>query len=267
VVEITVRDGTGAMVAQTRTTAPVSDEIDCAKCHGSDAFNDVLVRHDALHGSSLVAAKPVLCASCHGSPALGQSDRGTAGTYLSQAIHSAHASRGAACYDCHPGEKTQCNRSLPHAGTDGNCTTCHGDLATVGGSQDGDGRVPWATEPKCADCHEGIAEVDTGTALYRQATGHGNLGCPACHGSPHAMHPSREASDDASAVQYQGVATTIGNCAICHRTSRGGGSEDFAEAHGGTSPEHFNACHVCHTSVPSDTAKWPHHYEWKSRTL
>jgi len=267
VIEITVKQS-GTVIAQTRATVPTSDEINCAKCHGAtDPFGDVLAKHDQLHGTSLVTSTPVLCANgtCHTSPALGQSGAGSDG-YLSAAIHGAHADRNAACMDCHPGTITRCSRSVAHTTADGNCTTCHGSLAQVASSIDA-GRVPWVTEPTCqsASCHVGVDEVATQTTLYRNATGHQGIRCPVCHDSPHAMYPSREASDNYQPVQYQTTVTTIGSCAVCHSGSRGaGGGQEFAGTHGGTNGEP-NACRVCHTVVPTNTADWPHAYTWQNR--
>jgi hypothetical protein len=265
VVEVVVKSG-GLRVADTRATVPVSDEIDCARCHGTaDPFGDILTKHDAEHGTSLASQAPVLCANgtCHTSPALTQQGTGSAG-YLSAAIHGAHASRGAACADCHPGAVTQCNRSLAHTAADGNCSTCHGSLAVVASSIDA-GRVPWGEEPECVTCHSGVQGVDTGEVLYRNASGHGGMYCAACHHSPHAMLPSREASDNAQAVRYQNRAATIGTCAVCHGSSRGaGGGGEFTETHGGAGGR-ATACRVCHTAVSGSTSSWPHAYTWKAR--
>ncbi len=172
-----------------------------------------------------------------------------------------------ACYDCHPGATTQCSRSLAHTAVDGNCTTCHGNLSAVGSSGTSGTRTPWINEPSCASCHQGVPQVDTGTTLYRNATGHGNLYCPSCHGSPHAQTPSRVSSDNLQDVQYQGKPMTLGDCRVCHKTSRGGGNDmqDFAEEHGGLNPRKANSCNICHTSVSTDTAAWPHSFQWKTR--
>jgi hypothetical protein len=275
--EITVTDSsTGAVLARTRTTVPTSDEINCGKCHGNSSdptvvFNDILAKHDALNGTTLLSSKPVLCASCHGSPVLGQSGPGSAGKYLSQAIHGFHGSLASqpACYDCHPGAVTQCSRSAKHTAGDGNCITCHGNLSNVASTIASGSRVPWKNEPKCVTCHNtgvsgtGVAGVDTGTALYRSSTGHGGVYCAGCHGSPHAMVPTSQATDNYQSIQYQGAAMTIGDCRVCHRTSRGGGN-DFAEEHGSG---RLSACSVCHTGFKNagNTANWPHQFQWKSR--
>jgi len=79
------------------------------------------------------------------------------------------------------------------------------------------------------------------------------------------MVPSREAADNYQALQYQGAAKTIGSCGACHGSSRGAGLSEFGEAHGGTNPEVRNGCHMCHTVVPTTTAKWPHSFEWNAR--
>lgn len=265
VMNVTVEDQNGNVLVSTQATVPTSDEINCAKCHGDNAFADILSKHDAANGTNLVGNQPVLCASCHPDPALGTT--GTGQMYLSEAVHGFHADKDAACYDCHPGTQTQCSRSLKHTATDGNCTTCHGQMSDIANSI-AQGRIPWGGEPKCVTCHTGVDGVDTGDQLYRDSEGHGNLGCPACHGSPHAMYPSRETADNHQPLQYQDFANsvkTIGSCGCCHDNSRGGGDiGEFSGAHGGSKPESQNACHVCHTVVPTDTSKWPHSYTWKN---
>ncbi|MBJ6724597.1 cytochrome c3 family protein [Geomesophilobacter sediminis] len=265
VIKVTVKDKSGNIVAQTRTTIPISDEINCAKCHNGNKnpMLDVLLKHDKNVGTNLVNQMPVLCASCHGSPALGTSGRGTSGKYLSEAIHGYHASKGASCYDCHPGAKTQCSRSLAHTAPDGNCTTCHGSMATMAASITNNTKVPWVNEPKCVTCHAGVAQVDTGATLFRNSVGHGGVYCSSCHGSPHAMVPSRVDIDNYQSQQYQNYAKAIGSCGACHANSKGEGLGDFMEAHG--SGKRPNACYVCHTAITTtDTTKWPHQFQWKA---
>jgi hypothetical protein len=264
VMDVTVRDsGTNAVLVQTEATVPTSDELNCGKCHGADALLDVLQEHDDEEGTSLEANRPVLCASCHGSPALGQTGPGSSGYYMSRAIHGFHANTGATCYDCHPGQTAKCNRSVAHTAADGNCIACHGTMQDVASSIANGTRIPWVNEPQCATCHAGVAEVNTGTTLYRNANGHHGLSCPACHSSPHAVVPSSEASDNRQAVQYQTTVATIGDCKVCHSSSKGEGIEEFTEAHGGS---RATACSVCHTAGPTaNAAQWPHQYQWKSR--
>jgi hypothetical protein len=269
VAEITIKDASGSMLAQTRAMAPVSDEINCSKCHGTDAFNDILKKHDQRNKTNLQNQKPVLCASCHADPALGQT-RTTNVKYLSDSMHGFHAtvSSPPTCYDCHPGQSTQCSRSTAHTSADGNCVACHGNLSQVSTSIV-QGRTPWASEPKCVTCHSGVAQVDTSSTLYRNATGHGSVYCASCHSSPHAMVPTSQQADNYQALQYQGKAVPMADCAACHRTSKGGGNGNLGEyiqTHGGTRPERANGCYICHTAVnTTDTSKWPHSFQWKSR--
>jgi hypothetical protein len=134
-------------------------------------------------------------------------------------------------------------------------------MAQVASSITEQGRIPWVGEPACATCHTQVQGVSTGSVLYRNATGHGGLSCPACHGSPHAMLPSNQASDTYQAMQYQSRNVTIGSCGACHSSSRGEGSDEFGEEHGGSGGRR-TACHVCHTAVSSNTANWPHAFTW-----
>ena len=272
VAEISVKNSSGTVIAQTQATVPTSDEINCAKCHGSaniNAFDDILSKHDSKHITNLSATEnmPVLCASCHPSPALGIISGPQ--KFLSQVLHGSHANRtGISCYDCHPGATTKCNRSLAHTADNGNCTSCHGTMDNVAGTI-ALGRVPWASEPACTKCHFGVSGLDTGSALYRNSKGHGNMYCTACHGSPHAMYPSRETTDNYQSKQYQGFTSTIksiGSCGVCHSSSRGEEEEigEFAGTHGGTNPEKAIGCRACHTSISSNTANWPHAYTWKN---
>ena len=273
VVEVTVKDSAGQVVAQTRAMAPVSSEMNCAKCHGADTFNDILKKHDSRSGTNLVNQKPVLCASCHGDPALGATSSGQAG-YLSEKVHGFHSqvTDPPACYDCHPGQITKCSRSLSHTTSDGNCTTCHGNLAQVSASIT-NGRVPWASEPRCVTCHGGVVQVDTGNILYRNSTGHGGVYCASCHSSPHAMVPSSEPADNYQAIQYQGKAVPIADCAACHQSNKGGGdnggesiTSEYLQTHGGSNPRRANGCFICHTSInTADTTQWPHDFQWKAR--
>jgi nitrate/TMAO reductase-like tetraheme cytochrome c subunit len=279
---VTVKDAAGKVIAETRSTVPTSDEINCAKCHGNNAFQDILAKHDRAVGTSLVSSTPVLCASCHDTPALGTTG-GQAGIYLSKAIHGFHAqvSTPPSCVDCHPGTQTKCNRSTRHTAADGNCTSCHGTLAmvanTIGDVGTTSGRVPWVSEPSCVTCHKGVTQVDTGAALYRNSTGHGGVSCAACHGSPHAMVPTNDIGtfknwDSYQSIQYQGYTSTvksIGSCGVCHQSSRGQERSigEFSEIHGSLGPEQPIGCSACHTSIPARTAAWPHAYQWKNSVL
>jgi hypothetical protein len=113
-----------------------------------------------------------------------------------------------------------------------------------------------------------VAEVDTGSGLYRRGKGHGTLACPSCHGSPHAMVPTSQASDNYQAIQYQGKAKALGSCAACHDSNRGGGFREFAHQHTAAGDNQRSACNACHTGFQDVTqqARWPHGFQWKTRT-
>lgn len=208
---------------------------------------------DGLYGSA-VAGKPVLCAACHVSNVY-KIDAGvqtgvTGISTLTAAIHESHAGQTdpdngleldhakdrSACYLCHPGSLTQCLRGAM-AGSDHQCQGCHGRMSHVGSPA----RRGWLDLPNCQACHHDgkreLVGVDMrgipllwgddrfattpdvpgkGDRLYRFSRGHGDLKCPACHGSTHAESPSREANDNVQSVAVQGYAGAILECTACH---------------------------------------------------
>lgn len=147
------------------------------------------------------------------------------------------------CYQCHPGNVTKCLRgAMGGAGIE--CKDCHGSMLAVGS----DTREPWLDEPRCESCHTGDVEnhlggdirlsrtwdddIDIATSraaankrfaenagsLYRNSLGHGGVACEGCHGSTHAIWPNALASanDNRAAIQLQGHAGTLSECATCH---------------------------------------------------
>jgi hypothetical protein len=95
------------------------------------------------------------------------------------------------------------------------CQDCHGEIADVASSIE-QGREPWLEEPRCGDCH-GAAYGEAPGTLYRfSRNGHHGLYCATCHGSPHAILPSREERDNRQNVALQGHAGTLDVCAVCH---------------------------------------------------
>ncbi len=193
---------------------------------------------------------PILCASCHSSNAL--PGTGVVGVEpLTQAMHTHHApvvnpgtgqtldsatSPFGACYLCHPGPVTKCQRGAMNATS---CQDCHGNLSRLGSST----RRGWFDEPTCQMCHQNSqryattfdstnqwrAASDTtfatnpntpitGSALFRFSKGHGDLYCSACHGSPHSEFPSLQANDNVYSIALQGYAAKITECTVCHTT-------------------------------------------------
>jgi hypothetical protein len=219
---LVVRDSiTDEILAKTTIVAPVSSEMRCDKCHNEeDQHNfrrDILLVHDEENGTKLTsqadAGNPVLCAKCHADPALdmpGEPDIPP----LSIAIHKQHDEETQDCYDCHPGNQTQCLRDvMSQPPTNYWCTNCHGDMLDVADEN----RTPWMDEPRCGTCHEAQYSENPGT-LYRFSTGHGGLYCESCHNSTHAILPSSEARDNLQSIALQGYEGTIGKCTVCHLT-------------------------------------------------
>lgn len=266
---IKLKNSSGKVVASTTVVIPVSDELNCQICHNAGGVaapgintgsveGNILTLHDQREGTDLMSNRPVLCASCHSDNALGLTGNPSL-TSLSEAMHTKHGSLGSsapACFDCHPGPKTQCNRSaiegMGPVGNDPNCETCHGDLQEVADSVT-QGRIPWVQEPTCAQCHG--QQFATGQDLYRNSKGHGGVYCSACHNSPHAWWPSKNVLDNAQPIALQGSADPIGSCQVCHTSSPGGDNPHTASGHpAGWRDSHgdyverngTSSCQTCH---------------------
>jgi hypothetical protein len=201
---------TGRDVAYLDVVLPVSEETTCSDCHdlGGTATQrtgitwsaavdkevrtreNVLLLHDNMNKTTLMASKPVLCARCHYSPALDLAGTGPSTTQqlhktMSSAMHAYHSNKmqgyaddwvrlggtpntqTQACYTCHPGRNTKCLRGAMTETV--NCQNCHGKMAAVGGLaplkaggsidglNDGKSRRPWKDLPRCQSCHTGDA--------------------------------------------------------------------------------------------------------------
>jgi hypothetical protein len=157
---------------------------------------NILKLHDDEQGTNLESSQPVLCAQCHYSPALDLAGTGPAGDQIgnplfSEVMHKYHGELtdgngnpifppagpvNVSCYQCHPGNITQCQRgAMATGGMD--CFDCHGGMRAVGGAfnlqpggsidgtNDGQSRRPWLDLPRCQACHTGDA------VSYRQGAG------------------------------------------------------------------------------------------------
>ncbi|MCA9285674.1 MAG: hypothetical protein KDA22_10685 [Phycisphaerales bacterium] len=216
--EIKVTGELGTFIA--RPVVPVSSEMSCSLCHGGNGVSmagDILAKHDAAHGTTLVDQKPVLCASCHADPALG-ADGAPFLPNLSKAVHGKHADLVGGlgldneCYACHPGIRTQCQRDI-HLANGVECIDCHGDMNAVADPN----RIPWTTLPKCGDCHSRPGfQFEQPGKLFKDSIGHGGVHCAACHGSPHAITPTITAADNTQALNLQGHTGVINTCTVCH---------------------------------------------------
>ena len=212
---------TGKVLATTDIVIPVSNEIGCVQsgCHASETA--ILNAHESVTGFN--KAGPVLCATCHASAGVGLPGKVSVAS-LSMAVHNKHKSRVGtataitACYKCHPGPTTQCLRDVmsTNAASPMVCQNCHGTVPALVTSLT-NGRKPWVDEPHCGDstCHGSNFAEEAGR-LFHESRGHGKLFCSVCHGSPHAILPSREANDNAQSIRLQGTAGTLRDCRVCH---------------------------------------------------
>ncbi len=207
---VATEKATGRDVATLDIVLPVSEETTCSDCHDTGGIatqragitwspasdkevrtrENVLLLHDDMSSTHLMASKPVLCAQCHYSPALDLAGKGPQGDQLgkptmSSAMHAYHSNKmqgytddwvrlggtpdamKQACYTCHPGRDTKCLRGAMTETV--NCQNCHGTMAAVGGmsplkaggsidgTNDGRSRRPWMDLPRCQSCHTGDA--------------------------------------------------------------------------------------------------------------
>jgi hypothetical protein len=213
----------GSKIGSLDVVVPVATETDCQACHANGKIatqragiawaddadlevqskKNILILHDALQSTDLSSSTPVLCAQCHYSPALdlaqtGPSPEQQGNPVFSNVMHGYHgklkdlsggplfppnAPVSATCYQCHPGNVTQCQRGAMKTGGI-ECNSCHGDMLAVGGeydllsggsidgTNDGNPRRPWQDLPRCQSCHTGDA-VDhlTGSGLVFDASG------------------------------------------------------------------------------------------------
>jgi hypothetical protein len=193
----------GSKIGSLDVVVPVATETDCKNCHrtggiaaeGQGPVNgwadlpdkevesklNILKLHDDEKGTTLESSQPVLCAQCHYSPALDLAGAGEPNPPIapkfSVVMHKYHGELAvfqsattvnASCYQCHPGNITQCQRgAMATGGMD--CFDCHGGMLAVGGANpllaggsidgtnDGGTRRPWKDLPRCQACHTGDA--------------------------------------------------------------------------------------------------------------
>lgn len=183
-VKVVAKDASGTIIATTKVTLPVSDEMSCAKCHASNSVaaakptagwvnnanvekdwkQNILKLHDDKFPTAIATAnmaasytkgtllatanagQPVLCAACHKSNALGTSLK--AGVKpLTEALHSKHAT----VID-------------PTTGLSMNSST---------------------NRDSCYQCHPGSATACLRGAMgkAKTASGANAMDCQSCHGS------------------------------------------------------------------------------------
>ena len=255
-------------------------------------------RYKARLYDTAVSGTPVLCAACHSDNALGLPGLPGIGAEASD-MHTLHGpqilqSNGLAldqnsqtsdansCYLCHPGAVTQCKRGAMNQVL---CSNCHGTLTYSGNPA----RNPWLIEPSCQLCHQNSQRYRTafdnsgnwravtdstfatnpnvpvqGADLYRFSSGHGNVFCSGCHGSPHAEYPTLQANDSVYPNKLQGYVAKITECQVCHTNvpvtaNRGPHGlhtigQAWVTSHHDYARGHLPECAYCHGSDYRGTA-------------
>lgn len=294
--------GSSDTLASLDVVLPVASEADCQNCHAAgevaapldsgidfvlpDDINDpnsvlqaaksnILMLHDAEHGTDLVNATPVLCASCHYSAALDLTGTGPTGQQLtldsmSRVMHDHHGrltdpetaaplfptdgSLEETCYQCHPGKVTQCLRgAMGAAGI--NCQDCHGSMLAVGSDE----RRPWLDEPRCESCHTGDANSHLGDSLRLTQAWEDDIDSATPRLAGNTRFAENSATLYRNSLGHGGVA-----CEGCHGSTHAIWPNPLATAndnlaaiqlqgHAGTLSE----CGSCHTSLPL-TLDGPH---------
>lgn len=232
---ISVYDNNNALVQTAQVVAPVSTEMDCINCHGSNPQASILQAHDSHNGTTLYAdqQKGIVhrCSECHSDNAVGAAGK-TGVESLSLAMHNFHKDKmnytttatntNPGCYNCHPGPKTQCMRGImERAGK--TCTDCHGDMYQMASSLQ-NGRIDWVQEPKCGSCHDSKHQENSNT-LYRNSIMNNSINgdmngqfyCEACHNSTHGELTTANAADPTIPKKFQGDNYWIWNCKVCHQ--------------------------------------------------
>ena len=232
--------------ARNLTTLLAEKPVLCAVCHYSPALDlagsgpppgNVPFMSYAIHGfhGQLLdgVGDPLFprvrltnnnaCFQCHPGP-------------ITQCFRGVMASAGLVCIDCHGnmlavGAVGQLNKRYPWVDLP-LCQSCHtGDVLN---NYDGQliRRTAYTDSPDVATfiipANKRFAEEPAGPGypgtygykLYRNSLGHKNMdmACESCHGSPHAIWPSREANDNLAAKAIQGHGGKIIECAACHGT-------------------------------------------------
>jgi hypothetical protein len=149
------------------------------------------------------------------------------------------------CYQCHPGEKTQCLRGAMYNGGM-ICNDCHGGMKQIGNDFSGNfsaatpfpagadltKRIPWADEPKCQSCHTGdaMSNLTTSANVIRSSDGIRLL---------QAWRTNDTNATPIVATNKRFAEETNSGKTVLYRVSKG---------HGGVS------CEACHGSTH---AEWP----------
>ena len=292
-VKVTLKDTAGGTLATTRTVLPVSDEMDCRRCHASASGDDakpaggwvnapdaekdyklnILRLHDermqTFLAESVAGGTPILCASCHRSNAL--PGTGVSGIRpLTAVVHARHAgvrnpdtgqaldssNDRSVCYLCHPGSQTECLRGAmgKAQNPDGSSSMSCQSCHGPMSAVGRTGREGWFEEPNCQSCHQNGQRFTT--AVIDAA---GTL-------RP-AADPRFATNPDTPQAGVSLYRFSVGHgdlqCESCHGATHsvypsveaGDNLQSIAlQGHAGTIAE----CTVCHRNVPQTVTGGPH---------
>ncbi len=207
----------------------------CQKCHSDPALGSegdgvrmsLSASIHGFHANYLTSLGKEACASCHPASASG----------ATQCQRGRHTKKNLDCTHCHGPIENHAIGLLKYEDSQKRPTASvllAGLKPRNGETKEGiNPRRPWMNEPDCLNCHKNFQKpvgrdaFNTWTpgpdALFRNRKDDSGLLCSACHGSPHAIYPTNNPYskdlDNVQALQYQGVAGTIGtqgHCEVCH---------------------------------------------------
>lgn len=206
----------------------------CQSCHADPALGakgkpELLNLSAAIHGwhaNYLAKDGAAACALCH--PA-----NPTGNTRCSRGIHN---SVGVTCVNCHGNFQEHALSLLQAESEKAGAARLmqHLQPVQVTTIAEINPRTPWLKEPDCLNCHVDFEKPVSGASgynqwtespedLYRMRTDNVGVRCSACHSSPHAEYPARNAygenRDNLQPMQYSGKPFPIGtdfSCEVCH---------------------------------------------------
>ena len=150
--------------------------------------------------------RPVLCAECHASNALGAP--GLPGVpSLSKAIHDKHDEEVPSSHGrllqmpSRPADAVPARRDVAAS------TIWTASIATAAWSRWRENPQPWL-KSRAATTRTATARLPAGPGPLPPVQEHGGIYCAACHDSPHAIAPSREAERRHQVLCPAGFATT-----------------------------------------------------------
>jgi len=208
----------------------------CQSCHPDQVFGakgkpELLNLSAAIHGfhaNYLTNREDEACNTCHPSSPKGNT----------QFLRGIHMELGLDCTSCHWKMEDHALSLLKAEKKAGKKKTDrlmkHLSPRSVSTIEQINPRTPWFNEPDCMNCHVDFEEPETDESefnlwtkgveqLYRMRTDDVGIMCEACHGSTHAIYPTKNLygkdRDNIIPLQYQNNPYPVGanrNCKVCH---------------------------------------------------